>query len=196
MWCNYADKTCVKYLYLEKVSLDIFKVLHKSMARKCIITEASREHETFLWEYSDLWSRPPVNVGCSVRCKTQGGRVSVKWHQPVEESVLHDARVLALHSEDNRRDGYSEVQAEPSEWFSGQKHGLLKFYAKLWLYMDKNIQNLTYSVCMFLNCMRRWLKKKTYELVIIPGNHACTWRKSRWRRMPETTLLKHWPGVV
>lgn len=76
-------------------------------------------------------------------------RVSVKWHQPVEESVLHDARALALHSEDNRRDGYSEVQAEPSEWFSGQKHGLLKFYAKLWLYMDKNIQNLTYSVCMF-----------------------------------------------
>jgi len=39
----------VTYLYMKKVSLDIFKTLHKSMARKCNITEASRDHE-----YSDL----------------------------------------------------------------------------------------------------------------------------------------------
>lgn len=47
--------------------------------------------------------------------------VSLTWHQPAEVSVLHAACALCLHSEDRRRDGYSEEQAEPAERFSGTK---------------------------------------------------------------------------
>lgn len=89
----------------------IFRIVHESKSEVCLEAEKCLSESVI---YSALLSISERRCA-SVFSVVQQGAQCVTLCPPVEESVLHAARALALHSEDSCTDGYSEAQIELAE---------------------------------------------------------------------------------